>query len=81
MARQKLDKKKISFNIPNALLEEIEEYCKANTLPLTQGIHILVRYGLDYYAMMKNVPELLKMANAMKSSADEIEEKDETETD
>lgn len=80
MARQKLDKKKISFNIPSALLEEIEEYCKVNTLPLTQGIHILVRYGLDYYAMMKNVPELLKVANTMKSLADEMDE-DESATD
>lgn len=80
MARQKLDKKKISFNIPSALLEEIEDYCKTNTLPLTQGIHILVRYGLDYYAMMKNVPELLKTVNTMKSLADELDG-DETETD
>lgn len=70
MARKKLEKKKISFNIPIALLEEIEDYCKKNTLPLTQGIHILIRFGLDYSLMIKSVPEMLSAIETIKELQD-----------
>lgn len=77
MARKKLEKKKISFNIPTALLEEIEEYCKKNTLPLTQGIHILIRFGLDYDLMVKSIPDMLKAVDTIK----ELQEEDEDENE
>lgn len=79
MARKQLDKKKISFNVPTALLKEIEVYCKENTLPLTQGIHILVRYGLDYAQMMKNVPNLLSAIDTVKLLSDENKDERGTE--
>lgn len=77
MARKKLEKKKISFNIPTALLEEIEEYCKKNTLPLTQGIHILIRFGLDYSSMIKSVPDMLNAIETLKEMQES--EQDENE--
>lgn len=69
MSRPSLEKKKISFNIPIALLKEIEEYCTANTLPFTQGVHILMRYGLDYVSALKSIPEFLQATNTLKSLA------------
>ena len=79
MARKKLEKKKISFNIPTALLEEIEDYCKKNTLPLTQGIHILIRFGLDYSSMIKSVPEMLEVVKIIKELQESEQDEDETE--
>lgn len=79
MARKKLEKKKISFNIPTALLEEIEDYCKKNTLPLTQGIHILIRFGLDYSSMIKSVPEMLEAVKIIKELQESEQDEDETE--
>lgn len=70
MSRPALDKKKISFNIPIALLKEIEEYCTSNTLPFTQGVHILIRYGLDYVSALKSIPDFLQATNTLKSLAD-----------
>lgn len=77
MARKKLEKKKISFNVPTALLEEIEEYCNKNTLPLTQGIHILIRFGLDYDLMVKSIPDMLKAVETIK----ELQEEDDDENE
>ena len=77
MARKKLEKKKISFNVPTALLEEIEEYCNKNTLPLTQGIHILIRFGLDYSLMIKSVPDMLNAIETIKEMQES--EQDENE--
>ena len=79
MARKKLEKKKISFNIPTALLEEIEDYCKKNTLPLTQGIHILVRFGLDYSSMIKSLPEMLEAVKTIKELQESEQDEGETE--
>ena len=79
MARKKLEKKKISFNIPTALLEEIEDYCKKNTLPLTQGIHILIRFGLDYSSMIKSLPEMLEAVKTIKELQESEQDEDETE--
>jgi hypothetical protein len=79
VARKKLEKKKISFNVPTALLEEIEDYCQKNTLPLTQGIHILIRFGLDYSLMIKSVPDMLKAVETIKELQESAQDEDETE--
>lgn len=63
MGRVNLEMKKVTFNFPTALMGEVEKFCEVNTLPVTQGIHMLIRYGLDYHYMISNVPDMVRIMN------------------